>query len=147
VVANPGGKPSASQMAPAKPDCANAPETSPAEAPASPNVASQPALPAPEATATNPPTPSASEEATPLAPPAPPANGAGYLVQVAAVSKQQDAEALVEALRKKQYPVFLASHNADTLFHVQIGPFSDLQQAEGVRSRLLADGYNPIVKK
>ena len=30
----------------------------------------------------------------------------GYFVQVAAVSRQEDADALVEALKKKQYPAF-----------------------------------------
>src|SRR5271163_1215436 len=37
---------------------------------------------------------------------------AGYFVQVAAVSKQDDAEALVDALKKKQYPAFVASNSA-----------------------------------
>jgi DedD protein len=72
----------------------------------------------------------------------------GYVVQVAAVSKQQDAEALMNALRKKQYPVFIASNEPyDALFHVQVGPFSDLKEADAMKSRLSGDGYNPIVKK
>lgn len=71
-----------------------------------------------------------------------------YLVQVAAVSKQEDAEALVDALKKKQYPAFVAStSSADKLFRVQVGPFSDIKEAEGVRARLISDGYNPILKK
>jgi cell division septation protein DedD len=69
-------------------------------------------------------------------------------VQVAAVSKHQDAEALVNALRKKQYPVFIASNEPlDRLFHVQVGPFSDLKDAETMKGRLAGDGYNPIVKR
>jgi cell division septation protein DedD len=72
----------------------------------------------------------------------------GYVVQVAAVSKHQDAEALVNALRKKQYPVFIASNEPlDRLFHVQVGPFSDLKDAETMKGRLAGDGYNPIVKR
>ena len=73
--------------------------------------------------------------------------GTGYMVQVAAVSKQEDANALVDALRKKQYPVFVASAPGDSLFHVQLGPFADPKDADTMRSRLLSDGYNPIVKK
>ena len=34
--------------------------------------------------------------------------GTGYFVQVAAVSKQDDADALVDALKKKEYPAFVA---------------------------------------
>ncbi|MBZ5721880.1 MAG: SPOR domain-containing protein [Acidobacteriia bacterium] len=73
---------------------------------------------------------------------------AGYYVQVAAVSKQEDAEALVDALKKKQYPAF-ANNNApsDKLFHVQVGPFVDIKDAEGMRAKLVSDGYNPILKK
>lgn len=70
-----------------------------------------------------------------------------YTVQVAAVSKQEDAEALVSALRKKSYPVFIASNNNDRLFHVQIGPFTDIKDAESMKSKLTGDGYNPIVKR
>jgi DedD protein len=69
-----------------------------------------------------------------------------YTVQVAAVSKQEDAEILVSALRKKQYPVFMAGGSGDALFHVQVGPFSDPKDAETMRSRLASDGYNAIVK-
>jgi cell division septation protein DedD len=72
---------------------------------------------------------------------------AGYTVQVAAVSKQEDADALVDALKKKSYPVFVASANADKLFHVQIGPFGDIKDAEAMKAKLLGDGYNPIVKR
>jgi cell division septation protein DedD len=81
----------------------------------------------------------------------PPANAdaatEGFIVQVAAVSKQQDADALVSALKKKQYQVFVATTATDNLFHVQIGPFSDPKDADAIRTRLIADGYNPIVKK
>jgi DedD protein len=75
-------------------------------------------------------------------------NGAAssYMVQVAAVSKSEDAEILVSSLRKKQYPVFIANAPGDPLFHVQVGPFSDKKDAEAMRARLSGDGYNAIVK-
>jgi DedD protein len=83
---------------------------------------------------------------------APPASGttaaAGYFVQVAAVSRQEDAEALVDALKKKQYPAFATNNSSsDKYYHVQVGPYSDFKEADAMRSRLVADGYNPIVKK
>jgi cell division septation protein DedD len=72
----------------------------------------------------------------------------GYYVQVAAVSRQEDAEALVEALKKKQYPAFTANNPAaDKFYRVQVGPFGDIKEAEAMRARLIGDGYNPIVKK
>jgi len=73
--------------------------------------------------------------------------GPGYTVQVAAVSKQEDADALVEALKGHQYQAFVAAPGADKLFHVQVGPFADIKDAEATRAKLVADGYNPILKK
>jgi cell division septation protein DedD len=71
----------------------------------------------------------------------------GYFVQVAAVSKQEDADALVDALKKKEYPAFVAAAAADKLFRVQVGPYSDIKEAEGMRTKLVGDGYSPILKK
>jgi DedD protein len=71
-----------------------------------------------------------------------------YFVQVAAVTKEEDAESLVDALKKKQYPAFVATNSAnEKLFRVQVGPFNDVKEAEATRSRLINDGYNPILKK
>lgn len=101
--------------------------------------------------------PSSSSSAPTTAPQAPntPANPSdssltntnGYLVQVAAVTKQEDADALVDALKKKQYPAFASANAVDKLVHVQVGPFSDIKQAEDTRTKLMNDGYNPILKK
>jgi DedD protein len=71
-----------------------------------------------------------------------------YYVQVAAVTRQEDADSLVEALKKKQYPGVAASNNSgDKFYHVQVGPYGDLKEAEAMKARLVGDGYNPIVKK
>src|ERR1700757_2405009 len=67
----------------------------------------------------------------------------GYFVQVAAVSKPEDGEALVDALKKKDYPAFVATPVADKLFRVQVGPFPEIKDAEAMRARLIADGYSP----
>lgn len=73
---------------------------------------------------------------------------AGYFVQVAAVSKQEDAEALVDALKKKEYPAFVAAQaTTDKLFRVQLGPYGEAKEAEAMRTRLIGDGYSPILKK
>jgi DedD protein len=97
-------------------------------------------------TATTAPSAEPSKAATDAAT-ASPASG-GYYVQVAAVSRQEDAESLVEALKKKQYPAFSANNpTADKFYHVQVGPYPELKDAEAMRARLIGDGYNPIVKK
>jgi len=89
---------------------------------------------------------STSPPPTPPDPTAPPVLN-GYYVQVAAVTKQEDADALVDALKSKQYPAFSAGAPSDKLLHVQCGPYADIKQAEAIRAKLISDGYNPILKK
>ena len=85
----------------------------------------------------------ASDSATPA-----PLPTNAYYVQVAAVTRQEDADALVEALKKKQYPAFIASNaTGDKFYRVQVGPFTDIKDAELMRGRLTGDGYNPILKR
>jgi DedD protein len=73
---------------------------------------------------------------------------ANYFVQVAAVSKSDDAQALVDALKKKQYTAFATNTSpTDKLYHVQVGPFGDVKEAEATKAKLVSDGYNPILKK
>ena len=84
---------------------------------------------------------------TATAAPAPSTPGS-YFVQVAAVTRQEDADALVEALKKKQYPAFTVNNtSADKFYRVQVGPYADFKEADAMRARLISDGYNPIVKK
>jgi cell division septation protein DedD len=100
-------------------------------------------------TSTSPATTSNPTQAAPASAPDPTTTlpTSGYFVQVAAVSKQEDADSLVDALKKKEYPAFVAAQTADKLFRVQVGPFSDIKDAEGMRTRLVSDGYSPILKK
>jgi len=92
------------------------------------------------------PTPVATGSTAAADPAAPPSLNS-YFVQVAAVSKVEDAEALVDALKKKQYPAFSTSTPTDKLIHVQVGPYADIKDAELMRGKLVSDGYNPILKR
>jgi cell division septation protein DedD len=114
------------------------------------NAAAAPATDASTEKSTAPSTANSAEEtqAANLPDPMAPIPGTGYFVQVAAVSKQEDADALVDALKKKQYPAFVANTSTtDKLHRVQTGPFGDIKEAEAMRARLINDGYNPILKK
>jgi len=102
--------------------------------------------------ASNAPPDTKSTEAKPATDAAPDAatvlSTSSYFVQVAAVSKQDDAQALVDALKKKQYTAFATnSSSTDKLYHVQVGPFGDVKEAEATKAKLVSDGYNPILKK
>ena len=84
-----------------------------------------------------------------LMPGAAPASTAGIgsiMVQIAAVSHQEDADLLVGALRSRGYSVIARPASSDGFIHVQVGPFSDKKAAEAMKQRLLGDGYNAILK-
>jgi len=86
--------------------------------------------------------------AAPPAPTAAPAPGSGQpMVQIAAVSRQEDADVLVSALRQRGYGVVVRSEPQDKLLHVQVGPFADRTQATAIKQKLLSDGYNAIIKQ
>jgi cell division septation protein DedD len=145
TTSTPTGKPSATSKTGG--DVQPAPSTSPSPAPAAattlvPAVQPQPASPSSPATKPAEPT-----YVPASAPEAKQSTGGTYMVQVAAVSKQEDAQSLVSALQKKQYPVFVANVPGDSLFHVQVGPFNDPKEAEAMRVRLAGEGYDAIVKK
>jgi cell division septation protein DedD len=68
------------------------------------------------------------------------------MVQIAAVSSQDVADILLASLKKKGYSVSVRHEPQDKLLHVQIGPFANRKDAEAVQQRVLADGFNAIVK-
>jgi cell division septation protein DedD len=70
----------------------------------------------------------------------------GWMVQIAAVSRSEDAEVLVSALRKRGYTVTARRQVGDNLIHVQTGPFVNRNDANTMRQKLLNDGYNAIVQ-
>lgn len=72
--------------------------------------------------------------------------GHPIIVQIAAVSRQEDAEILAGALRKRGFNPSVRPGSGDKFFHVQVGPFTDKSQAETIKQHLLADGYNAIMK-
>ena len=101
-------------------------------------------IPAPRVQTVSSPTPAPASVASPALV-QPSATGA-FLVQVAAVSHQEDADLLVVTLKRRGYPVVIHHEPQDSLLHVQIGNFANKKDAEAMRQRLLADGFNAIVK-
>lgn len=72
---------------------------------------------------------------------------AGFVVQVAALTKRDDADAMVKALHRKHYPVFVINPPGDRFYRVQVGPYPTRGEADMMRDRLRHDGYKAIVKK
>jgi cell division septation protein DedD len=68
------------------------------------------------------------------------------MVQIAAVSRPEDATVLVSALKGLGYNVSVRSEPTDKLYHVQVGPFATRDEAMAMRAKLINDGYNAILK-
>jgi DedD protein len=68
------------------------------------------------------------------------------MVQVAAVKNAEDASVLMNALRRRGYPVSGQREAGDGLIHVRVGPFTSREEALRWRDKLLGDGYNAIVQ-
>lgn len=132
-------------------DSANVPTEQPAivaEPPAKHTAALKPAPAKPvavEKPAALPPVPAAHTAAAgPVAPSAIPS--VPSVVQVAAVSHQEDADVLLNALKRRGYSVVVHHEPQDKLLHIQIGPLASRKEADTMRQRLLADGYKAIIK-
>ena len=82
----------------------------------------------------------------PTASPAAAATPGFIMVQVAAVSHQEDADLLLGALRARGYAVMARKGSGDPLIHVQVGPFNNKPAAEAMRQKLMGDGYNAMLK-
>ena len=71
----------------------------------------------------------------------------GILVQVSALTRREDAQALVNLLKERNLPVLVTSSSTDPLFHVVVGPYSSELDAEQTRILLEQDGFRPIIKR
>jgi len=148
----PGGTGQASQAA-ANPEPGSAAGSTPAMAPQNPDPETQTPAPAaqPGPSAVQPvvrPAPGSAQPAPAAVPNAHPAlaPAAQFMVQIAAVTTPEDAEVLMDALRKRGYAVTVRRDLTDNLIHVRIGPFATRSLADQWRQKLLSDGYNAIVQ-
>jgi cell division septation protein DedD len=118
--------------------------TAPANATAAPESA-----PVTTAKSATPPSAASFSPAPQVIRPAPVTGPGTIVVQIAAISREDDAVALAGALRKKNYNVFVVNNpiTNDKLYHVQVGPFTSIQDAEAMKAKLTGEGYNPIVKR
>jgi DedD protein len=68
-------------------------------------------------------------------------------LQLAAVRVRDDAEVMVQNLKKKGYPVLLNMDTRDGWFRVLVGPFASEKVAREMKTMLEHDGYKSILKK
>jgi DedD protein len=69
------------------------------------------------------------------------------LLQVAAVSKQDDALSIASSLQKKHFPATVLAPQKDTFYRVQVGPYKDQQAAEVAKKGLEGAGFKAFYVK
>ena len=82
--------------------------------------------------------------ASPSAPVA--ALGENLMVQIAAVSRMEDAQTLADALKHDGFAAMVRTAPGDKLYHVQIGPFASWDAAKNMRAKLVGNGYNAFIR-
>jgi cell division septation protein DedD len=70
----------------------------------------------------------------------------GFVLQVAAMKDEANALAFADALRLKNFPVFVIKPPGDPLFRVLVGPYSDAKSAANGEADLRKQGFQPIRK-
>ena len=113
------------------------PKAAPAPPPAKPVNAKSAPVAAPAAH-TNGTRPAAN---SPLVP-----NGA-YILQVAALAKQDDALALAGSLQKKHFAAHVQTQQKDKFYRVQVGPFKDQKSADAAKKGLESAGFKAFYVK
>jgi SPOR domain len=69
----------------------------------------------------------------------------GFVLQVAAMEKETNADALCEALRQEGFSAFVFRLASDRFYRVAVGPFSQEPPSE-IRHQLKAKGLKPFVR-
>lgn len=130
----------------------NADAPAPATAAVAPPPAAKPASPAPKPPSTE--TAQVQKPATkpveaPKPPPAPAASGVGFAVQLAAYSRQSEADALRDRLRGAGFSAFVEPVKTDkgTLIRVKAGPVTDRAAADALKAQIASKlGLNGMVR-
>jgi len=83
---------------------------------------------------------------TPSLPPALPLDVPGFVLQVAAMKHEDNADALAKSLQKRNFPAFVFKRGANPFYRVAVGAYSDSDSAVRVKDQLKAQGFQAILK-
>jgi cell division septation protein DedD len=81
----------------------------------------------------------------PMAAPAIPSGA--YVIQVAALLKQDDALSIANGLQRKHYAVYVQPPQKDKYYRVQVGPFKDQKSADAAKKGLEGEGFKAFYAK
>jgi len=70
-----------------------------------------------------------------------------FLLQVAALMKQDDALTIASSLQKKHFSAYVAPPQKDKFYRVQVGPFKDQKSADAAKKGLESAGFKAFFVK
>ena len=68
----------------------------------------------------------------------------GFILQVGAMRHGENASALAESLRERNFPAFVWRLGTDRLYRVVVGPYSDVESTMNVKEDLKNQGFDSI---
>lgn len=74
-------------------------------------------------------------------------NPEGFVLQVGAMARRENAEALTSKLQSKNFPAFVFEGARDGLYRVDVGPYPDPAYAHGVRDELRSAGFTTVLER
>jgi cell division septation protein DedD len=69
-----------------------------------------------------------------------------YLLQVAALRTESDANSVAKELQKKKFPAFVQTPQGDKYYRVQVGPYTDQKAMQAAKKGLETAGFKAIIK-
>jgi sporulation related protein/PilZ domain-containing protein len=74
-------------------------------------------------------------------------NKPGFVLQVAAMSEEDHADALAVALNQKKFPAFTYRHSNDRFYKVAVGPYPDVSSSNQVKDELQRENYEALLRR
>jgi cell division septation protein DedD len=73
-----------------------------------------------------------------------PLNDPGFVLQVGAMIQKDNADALAESLRMRNFPAFVSWHETDRFYRVVVGPFDNPDSTSKVKAELSRQRFEAI---
>jgi len=71
-------------------------------------------------------------------------NMPGFVLQVAEMSRKENADALAAALNQKKFPAFAFRRGNDHFYKVLVGPYPDVRSSNQVKDQLQRENYQAL---
>jgi cell division septation protein DedD len=71
----------------------------------------------------------------------------GFVLQVGAMARKENAEALAERLRRQSFPAFVFEQGGDGLYRVDVGPYPQADYAHSVKGELTSAGFKTVLER